>query len=153
MKNPVSLRLLLESHYAALRPSEQKAADFILAHLAEAGRMTLAQAAKQAGVSQPTVLRLVRAVGFPGYRAFQMALVEEQGRRSSHAMYGYHLSADESVASVPAHIIATTIRSLESMLKYISGEMIENCVERIRSARKIAVFGVEDSVVTCRRCV
>lgn len=46
MKNPVSLRLLLESHYTALRPSEQKAADFILAHLAEAGRMTLAQAAK-----------------------------------------------------------------------------------------------------------
>ena len=150
MSEPISMRLLLESRYAALRPSEQKAADFILAHLGKAGQMTLAQTAQQAGVSQPTILRLIRAVGFSGFRAFQMALVEEQGRRSSHAMYGYHLSADETVASVPAHIISTTIRSLESMLKYISGEMMENCVERIRSARKIAVFGVENSIVTCR---
>ena len=150
MSEAISLRLLLESRYAALRPSEQKAADYILAHLSEAGQMTLAQTAQRAGVSQPTVIRLARAVGFTGFRTFQMALIEEQGRHSSHAMYGYHLSADETVASVPAHIISTTIRSLESMLKYISGEMMENCVEQIRSARKIAVFGVENSVVTCR---
>ena len=56
MSEPISMRLLLESHYAALRPSEQKVADFILAHLGEARQMTLAQTAQQAGVSQPTIL-------------------------------------------------------------------------------------------------
>ena len=150
MSEAISLRLLLESRYAALRPSEQKAADYILAHLSEAGQMTLAQTAQRAGVSQPTVIRLARAVGFTGFRTFQMALIEEQGRRSSHVMHGYHLTAEETVASVPAHIVSTSIRSLETMLKYISGEMIERCVELIRSAGKIAVFGVENSVVTCR---
>ena len=150
MSEAISLRLLLESRYASLRPSGQKAADYILAHLSEAGQMTLAQTAQRAGVSQPTVIRLARAVGFTGFRTFQMALIEEQGRRSSHVMHGYHLTAEETVASVPAHIVSTSIRSLETMLKYISGEMIERCVELIRSAGKIAVFGVENSVVTCR---
>lgn len=150
MSEAISLRLLLESRYAALRPSEQKAADYILVHLSEAGQMTLAQTAQRAGVSQPTVIRLARAVGFTGFRTFQMALIEEQGRRSSHVMHGYHLTAEETVASVPAHIVSTSIRSLETMLKYISGEMIERCVELIRNAGKIAVFGVENSVVTCR---
>ena len=150
MSEAISLRLLLESRYAALRTSEQKAADYILAHLSEAGQMTLAQTAQRAGVSQPTVIRLARAVGFTGFRTFQMALIEEQGRRSSHVMHGYHLTAEETVASVPAHIVSTSIRSLETMLKYISGEMIERCVELIRNAGKIAVFGVENSVVTCR---
>ena len=42
MSEAISLRLLLESRYASLRPSEQKAADYILAHLSEAGQMTLA---------------------------------------------------------------------------------------------------------------
>ena len=70
--------------------------------------------------------------------------------RSAHAMHGYHLSAEESVASVPAHIVSTTIRSLETMLKYISGEMIEKCVTLLRQAGKIAIFGVENSIVTCR---
>ena len=112
--------------------------------------MTLAQTAQQAGVSQPTVLGLIRAVGFSGFRAFQMALAEEQGRRSSHAMYGYDLSAKETVAAVPAHIVSTTIRSLETMLKYISGEMIEECVKLLRGSRKIAVFVFVFSVVTCR---
>ena len=71
----LSLRLLLESRYAALRPSEQRAADFILAHLADAGQLTLAQTAERAGVSQPTVIRLARALGFSGFREFQLALV------------------------------------------------------------------------------
>lgn len=146
----LSLRLLLESRYAALRPSEQRAADFILAHLAEAGQLTLAQTAERAGVSQPTVIRLARAAGFSGFRAFQLALVEEQARRGARAMYGYDLTANETVASVPAHIVSTTIRSLETMLKYVSGELIEKCVALLRSAGKIAVFGVENSVVTCR---
>lgn len=150
MPDSISLHLLLESRYANLRPSERKAADFILAHPAEASRLTLAQTAEQAGVSQPTVIRLARALGFSGFRAFQLALVGEQARRGKHAMYGYDLGADETVASVPAHIVSTTIRSLESMLKYISGEMIEQCVELLRSAGKIAVFGVENSIVTCR---
>ena len=81
MPDSISLHLLLESRYANLRPSERKAADFILAHPAEASQLTLAQTAEQAGVSQPTVIRLARALGFSGFRAFQLALVGEQARK------------------------------------------------------------------------
>ena len=46
MPDSISLHLLLESRYANLRPSERKAADFILAHPAEASQLTLAQTAE-----------------------------------------------------------------------------------------------------------
>ena len=41
MPDSISLHLLLESRYANLRPSERKAADFILAHPADNTREKL----------------------------------------------------------------------------------------------------------------
>lgn len=51
MSDPISLRLLLESHYAALRPSEQKAADYKLLICANgAYGLRMADIARHAGL-------------------------------------------------------------------------------------------------------
>lgn len=42
--------------------------------------MSLEKAAKKSGVSQPTIIRLTRALGFRGYKEFRYAIVEELAR-------------------------------------------------------------------------
>lgn len=46
--------------YASLRPSEQKVAEFFLAHAEELEDLTIGELARGAGVSEPTVIRCVR---------------------------------------------------------------------------------------------
>lgn len=62
MKN--RLTLLLETRYGDLRASEKKAASYILSHMNKIRGMSLEQLAVQCQVSQPTVIRMLKALGF-----------------------------------------------------------------------------------------
>ncbi|ODN69632.1 DNA-binding transcriptional regulator HexR [Methylobrevis pamukkalensis] len=58
-------------------PTERKAAHVLLANYPIAGLETVAEFARRANISAPTVLRFVGRLGFSGYPDFQRALREE----------------------------------------------------------------------------
>src|SRR5262249_11773401 len=60
-----------------LTPTERKPAMALLANYPVPGLETVAQFAKRAGVSGPTILRLVAKLGFGSYPGFQQALRDE----------------------------------------------------------------------------
>jgi DNA-binding MurR/RpiR family transcriptional regulator len=60
-----------------LTPTERKPALALLANYPVPGLETVAQFAKRAGVSGPTILRLVAKLGFASYPRFQQALRDE----------------------------------------------------------------------------
>src|SRR5215475_10493147 len=62
---------------SALTPTERKPALALLANYPVPGLETVAQFAKRAGVSGPTILRLVAKLGFSSYPLFQQALRDE----------------------------------------------------------------------------
>lgn len=64
--------------YASLRPSEQKVAEFFLEHAEELEDLTIGELARGAGVSEPTVIRCVRGLGYRGYREFKGALSQKE---------------------------------------------------------------------------
>ena len=57
------MRRKIESVYGRLRPSEKKTADYLLEYRGRAGDLLLEDLAREAGVSQPTILRFVKALG------------------------------------------------------------------------------------------
>ena len=83
----------IQNIYAALRPSEQKVASFFLAHAGELESLTIGELASAAGVSEPTVIRCVRGLGYRGYRAFEGAL---RGREAGEESSFDHLGASPS---------------------------------------------------------
>ena len=72
-----SMSFLIEANYASLRASEKKAADYILENPEAAAGMGLSCLAQKAGVSQPTVVRFAKALGFKGYKEFQHCLLAQ----------------------------------------------------------------------------
>ena len=83
MKNNITT--LIESGYADLRKSEKQAADYILEHMEQALDLPLDRLAKAAGVSQPTVLRMLKALGYKGYKDFRYHLVAELAKSGDKA--------------------------------------------------------------------
>ena len=75
MKRKIELKI--EACYGDLRPSEKRAADYILEHMEEVKTLPLDRLAERCQVSQPTVMRMIKALGFGGYREFRYAVVEE----------------------------------------------------------------------------
>ena len=98
MKN--NIMTLIESGYADLRKSEKQAADYILDHMDQVPEMPLDRLAKAAKVSQPTVLRMLKALGYDGYKDFRYQLVAELAKAGSGSETGGSLSHISSLLSL-----------------------------------------------------
>jgi DNA-binding MurR/RpiR family transcriptional regulator len=72
-----TVRDILASQGAGLTPSESKIVQLLLADYPVAGLGTASSLAKRAGVSDPTVARLITKVGFEHFSAFQASLLSE----------------------------------------------------------------------------
>jgi DNA-binding MurR/RpiR family transcriptional regulator len=82
--NPIerSVAETIRMSLGKLTPMERRPALSLLAHYPVAGLETVAQLARRAGVSGPTVLRLVAKLGFASYLDFQQALRDELEMRT-----------------------------------------------------------------------
>lgn len=152
MKNNITTQI--KSGYADLRKSEKQAADYILLHMKETAELPLDRLAREAKVSQPTVLRMLKSLGYGGYRDFRYQLVaelaksgtEEKGREAD-LMYGYTLNRKEGLDAIPLNITMTTQRMLEETLKNFPLQTYRKVIEAVRTARLIDIYSVENSEV------
>lgn len=67
----------IRHYYAELTATERKAAQTLLGNYPFAGLETVARFAERAGLSGPTILRLVAKLGYSGYAEFQQELRDE----------------------------------------------------------------------------
>jgi len=67
----------IRHRYADLTPTERKPAQTLLGNYPFAGLETVAKFAERAGVSGPTILRLVAKLGYSAYAEFQQELRDE----------------------------------------------------------------------------
>lgn len=72
---------MLEDDEAAFTKADRKVVRVLAMDYPRAGLQTVAQIAEQAGTSGPSVIRLVRKLGFDGFAAFQGQLLQELGDR------------------------------------------------------------------------
>lgn len=78
-----TVRELIREHYSALTQSERKFANALLENYPSAGLASITAVAANAGVSTPTVARMVQKLGFKGYPQFHQALLKELEARAS----------------------------------------------------------------------
>ena len=152
MRNKIETQI--KTGYADLRRSEKLAADYILEHLGEAADMPLDRLADSAGVSQPTVLRMLKALGFDGYKDFRYQLVAELAKSNvaeegsqPQLMYGYTLDEAGSLEEIPVSVMMTTERMLEETVKHFPGKTYKKVISALKSARMVDIYGVENSEV------
>lgn len=148
------LILLMETRYGDMRASEQKAADYVIQHFDEMPQMTLGSLAKKCNVSQPTVLRMIRAVGFTGFKEFRYAVITELARAEKEMqiapLYGYSFKKEDHLEDIPGKIVTTTAKMMEENLKNFSMKTYRSVIEALQKARLIDIYSVENSNVTAR---
>lgn len=145
----------IRSGYGDMRKSEQRAADYILDHLNHVRELSLDRLAGEAGVSQPTVIRMLKALGFKGYREFRDQLLreyarDEEGEGRTTPLYGYPLHKGERLEDIPRNMTAMTERMLQETLKNFSVKTYKQNVEVLKHARIIDIYSVENSEVTAQ---
>lgn len=77
--------------------------------------------AKEVAVSQPTVMRFVKAIGYDSFKQFKLELAKNYDKENNiDILYGFSINTDDKIMDLPGKIVATATSMLENALKSLS---------------------------------
>ncbi|HLS91542.1 MAG TPA: MurR/RpiR family transcriptional regulator [Limnochordia bacterium] len=137
---PDGCLLRIRGLFPALRPSEKKVAEYVLAHPDEVVNLSVTELAQKSGVSDATIVKFSQRIGYSGYQQFKIMLSRELAR-PPQANYG-ELDPDDDMPKVKAKVISMNMRALEQTLHTLSDTELERAVEALCAAPVIHIYGV-----------
>lgn len=131
-----------------MRPSEQRVAEVVLADPASAVFKTISALSVEAGVSEPTVLRFCRALGFSSFRAFRIHLAQ-----SVAAKPGFASAATEpgvGTSGLVQRIFGNAADTLRDVKDKLDPDAIDRAAAIVAEARKLDIYGVGASAMVAQ---
>lgn len=148
MKNVL---LLLRENQEAMSAVEATVAKYICAHPEECARLTVRELAEKTWSSPSSIVRMCREIGFKGYREFRQELlldVHNLGETGSHKEV--ELDGTATTAEIIQSITRQNIQCLTDTQYLLEEEVVWACVELIRRARTVLLFGIGASLCVAR---
>jgi RpiR family carbohydrate utilization transcriptional regulator len=122
-----------------LRRGSRQVAEYILANLGSISDINLAELARNAKVSEPTVLRFCASLGCSGFKDFKIRVVQSLalGAPATHSV----LNKGDDPETVATKIFDYTITSLDWARKKLDFAAVGRAVDLLAKARRIEFFG------------
>jgi DNA-binding MurR/RpiR family transcriptional regulator len=142
-KEPRSLRQRVQDNRGRLSPAEERVAAYFVEYPRRAVLASAAELAERLNVSDATVVRAARSLGYSGLGELRSALVAELGSEPTpferaattfEALQDYNLSALDMVGR-------SHIGSIERLLSSTSRPLFEQATNAIATAARTVFFG------------
>lgn len=131
---------------------EKDIAEYINEHKVEVSQMNVSDLTKETFVSTGTLIRFVQKIGYSGFKEFKEALIKniEQSKYVNQSVdfnkpfHNYSNTLD--VVNSLSSLYKETIDVIRSTLDI---QQIERITDRIYSSKRIYLYGIGDSNITC----
>ncbi|WP_205880444.1 SIS domain-containing protein [Lichenicoccus roseus] len=122
-----------------LRKSDRRVAEHILSDPQAALVATVAETARNAGVSEPTVMRFCAALGFEGFQDFKIKLAHSValGVPATQSV----LDATDTPQKLTDKVFDYTMTSLDWARSQLDHEAVAQAIDLLATARRIEFFG------------
>lgn len=122
-----------------LRKSDRRVAEHILSNPQAALAATVAETARQAGVSEPTVMRFCAALGFDGFQDFKLKLAHSValGVPATQSV----LDATDTPQALTDKVFDYTMTSLDWARSQLDHEAVARAIDLLTAAKRIEFFG------------
>jgi len=129
--------------YPKLSAKEREIADYILTNTAEAVNPSIDQLAETIGISQSTLVRFVRKLGFKGYQRFRIALATETLQANSRM---YETPVDDSHDIID--LVCTNVQNTLNLTReLVDLHTIQEATRMVTQAKRIFLFGLGGSQI------
>lgn len=133
----------IRAFYPSISPSEQKVADYVLTCYDKVIRMTLAEVADRTTVSEASVVRFCRSVGYGGFVELKMALL--LAFKGSPQFDYEKVEIGDSSQVIVRKVFGGAIQTLEDTLALLDIEQFEHTLILLEKAEHILIVGVGTS--------
>jgi RpiR family transcriptional regulator, carbohydrate utilization regulator len=144
----------IQQHYGSLRPSERIVADFLRTHAGERLDSSITQLGRQLGVSEATISRVSRALGYEGYPDMKLSLAQSSATRATaFPNLPRGLSETDSIIATSAKLAHALSHSIAETQRLLDADRIERAVAAIEKAQKTVFVGVGGAASICQEAV
>ncbi|MBB6635434.1 MurR/RpiR family transcriptional regulator [Cohnella thailandensis] len=137
----------LKTAISSLKPTEQKAAQYIVEHPEEVVNSSVQKVAALADVSEATIIRLCRSLNYKGFQELKLRIAADLSDHSEMEDSYQEIQIEGPIADLVASISHNNMRSIQDTLSVLSNEELEKAIDVMSRAKKIAIFGVGASAV------
>ena len=145
VENPLAL---VEKHYKSLSKTEKRVADYVRLHPDKTIIASLQAVSEKCSVSDASVLRFCRSLGFSGYQDFKAALVPELLKRGM-SIY-QEIDYDDDFNSARDKFIENLTNDISKTLTQYSEKIIATVSSRFIQAKNIVIVGLAGSAGVAR---
>ena len=121
-----------------LRKSEQTVAEFVLKDPKSIIMMKTAEASNEMGISEPTLIRFCKAIGFSGFQEFKINLSQQLAADDYFVMY--EINEDDSIHELCEKVFDTTISEILNVRSQIDQTILENAIETLVNAKRVEFY-------------
>lgn len=135
--------LKIQQLLPTLSKSEQAVASYIMLHPETIINLSMSALAETCAVSEPTVVRACRKLGFSGYQDLKVTLA--QSIHMPISANGEEVSASDTPQQIIGKVFASTIHTLEFTRDIFRAEDMKQAADFLLTSRRILIFGLGSS--------
>jgi len=139
--------VLVAEHYEKFTKSEKRIADFIHEHQDEAAFMPAAEIADALGLSEPTMTRFARTLGFSSYPSMREMLQTKFRNLVNHSTrLRSRLDDLRTSGDIYERLVTSEIDFLTESLHTVDRDAFNKAVELLRTHQRVFVLGLGPAI-------
>ncbi|HUV09242.1 MAG TPA: MurR/RpiR family transcriptional regulator [Spirochaetia bacterium] len=148
MQEPESPIQLIEKHYERLSKTERRVADYVRLYPDKTIISSLQAVSEKCSVSDASVLRFCRSLGFSGYQDFKAALVPELLKKGA-SLY-QEVALDDDFNSLKNKFLQNLAKDINKTLDRYAEKAIDTLATKFCQAEHILIAGLAGSAGVAR---
>src|SRR5699024_2890106 len=137
----------IKENISNLNPTEKKIAQYIVEHPEEVINYSVQKLAELSNVSEATIVRFSKKMKFKGFQDLKLQIAYDLNNPKTVKSSYQDITADVSTATLIEHVSHNNVKSIQDTLLVLSKSALEESIEMVAEARKIAVFGIGASAI------
>jgi len=147
VQNPVGFSQLISECFPRLTKSEKRIANYLNQNQDEAAFLSAGEIADRLQLSEATMVRFARTLGFDSYPAMRVALQDNFRHRLTHsARLRSRLDDLREAGDIFERLVASEMDYLTEALQTLDRKALNAAVELLRTHQRIFVFGLGPSI-------
>lgn len=143
----------IQVRYGNLRPAERIVADYLRNNAGIRLDASITEFARTLGVSEATISRVSRALGYDGYPSLKLSVAEETNRSLYFTNLPSGLEETDSMVTLSDKFSLTLANSLRETHNMLDADRLERVVQAIANASMTVFIGVGGAASICDEAV
>ena len=135
---PTKLLRQIKNTLPELRKSEKIVAEYILNDPKSVITLKTAEASSLMGISEPTLIRFCKALGFSGYQEMKINLSQQLAADDYFEIY--EIYPDDSIHDLCEKVFDTAVSEILNVRSQIDQSVLEKAIQTLAKARRVEFY-------------